>query len=318
MSTFGLLKHLTQSDVVALIDILAAADYLQQVELERFRPVIELTPEGSEVMSGRQELDNRFSLPEPLRWKIRGAVGNASVDEEEQHEEEGESAPVDLDLLETLKQWRRQQGAESGRPLYQILSNDTLVQLATLRPNSLEKLLEIKGIGPAKLSQYGESLLAMLSEDDQPQPELPPKQLIEQLIEQPGETPRATETPREIPPPRAQPNESPTPGDDGQVRPSHYWTWRLLAAGFSPQECAAVRGLQREVVIDHAIRAVDAGWQVQSKWCLSEQLLEALEAVIGPGTPEQIRPLLADLPEGTRYEEVQLYLKCRGQGLHPD
>ena len=34
-----------------------------------------------------------------------------------------------------------------------------------------------------------------------------------------------------------------------------YWTWRLLAAGFSLDECAAIRGLSRETVQEHAERA---------------------------------------------------------------
>ena len=64
-------------------------------------------------------------------------------------------------------------------------------------------------------------------------------------------------------------------------------------------------------MLDHALRAADAGWTVRPEWCLGGDLLAALEAVVGRETPEQIGPLLARLPEGTRREEVQLYLKCR-------
>lgn len=34
--------------------------------------------------------------------------------------------------------------------------------------------------------------------------------------------------------------------------PSHYWTQRLLSAGFTVDECAAIRGLSREIVLEHA------------------------------------------------------------------
>ena len=34
--------------------------------------------------------------------------------------------------------------------------------------------------------------------------------------------------------------------------PSHYWTQRLLSAGFTVDECAAIRGSPREVVLEHA------------------------------------------------------------------
>lgn len=95
------------------------------------------------------------------------------------------------------------------------------------------------------------------------------------------------------------------------TKESHYWTWRLLSAGFSTDECAAIRGLEREMILDHAIRAADGGRPVRAEWCLSPELLSAMKSAIGQDTPEQIRPLLGLLPPGTRYKEVELFLKCR-------
>jgi ATP-dependent DNA helicase RecQ len=40
LSTFGLLKHLKQDEVLLLIDALLAMRYLQQTDVDRFRPVI--------------------------------------------------------------------------------------------------------------------------------------------------------------------------------------------------------------------------------------------------------------------------------------
>jgi ATP-dependent DNA helicase RecQ len=96
-----------------------------------------------------------------------------------------------------------------------------------------------------------------------------------------------------------------------QATPTHYWTWRLLSSGFSVDECMAIRSLEREVVLDHALRAIDSGWRVEASWFLSEEELTALERVIGSAEPQRIRPLLSQLPAGVRYENVQLFLKCR-------
>jgi hypothetical protein len=97
------------------------------------------------------------------------------------------------------------------------------------------------------------------------------------------------------------------------VRPSHFWTWRLVTAGFSAAECEAIRGMPRETIVDHLSRAIDEGWSVRPEGCFSPQLLAALEQTIGPERPRQLRPLLEKLPAGTRYEEIELFLKCRGQ-----
>jgi hypothetical protein len=90
-----------------------------------------------------------------------------------------------------------------------------------------------------------------------------------------------------------------------------------LSAGFKPSECAVIRGVEVGTVLDHALRALEAGLPVQVGWFLSARMQETLAEAIGPGTPERIRPLLAKLPPGTRYEEVQWFLGCRAQAAGP-
>lgn len=101
--------------------------------------------------------------------------------------------------------------------------------------------------------------------------------------------------------------------DRSLEQPTHYWTWRLLCAGFTPDECALIRALDSEVVLDHALRAADAGLPIQANWFLSEEQIRQIDAVIGSPGVARIRPLLERLPRGTRYEAVQLVLKSRGQ-----
>jgi ATP-dependent DNA helicase RecQ len=93
-------------------------------------------------------------------------------------------------------------------------------------------------------------------------------------------------------------------------RPSYYWTWRLLSQGFSVAECQAIRGIPYETVLDHVLQASEGDLEVRAEWCLSAELLAALDRLVRRGTPQPIRPLLAQLPPGTRYEEVQVFLKC--------
>ena len=91
----------------------------------------------------------------------------------------------------------------------------------------------------------------------------------------------------------------------------------MLSAGFSPDECAAIRGCAPEVVLDHALRAADGGLRIEAGWFLAAELVELIEREVGPETPARIRALLDRLPRGTRYEEVQLVLKSRQQAAPP-
>ena len=76
------------------------------------------------------------------------------------------------------------------------------------------------------------------------------------------------------------------------------------------EECLAIRGMMCEMLSYHALQAAENGLEIRGL-APSAETIAALDAVIGDNRPKQIRPLLAQLPPGTRYEEVQIYLKCR-------
>jgi hypothetical protein len=94
-------------------------------------------------------------------------------------------------------------------------------------------------------------------------------------------------------------------------QPAYHWTWKVLAAGFTIDECRHIRSLEAETVLDHALRAVENGLPVELSWFLSADQIAAIETVVGREPPERIRPLLAKLPKEIRYEHVQLFLRCR-------
>ncbi|MBM5810056.1 MAG: ATP-dependent DNA helicase RecQ, partial [Cyanobacteria bacterium M_surface_9_m1_291] len=69
---------------------------------------------------------------------------------------------VDESLLSALKDWRREQASAQGVPPYVVFHDRTLMDLAARRPQDVEALGHISGIGAAKLARYGAGLLAVL------------------------------------------------------------------------------------------------------------------------------------------------------------
>ncbi len=51
--------------------------------------------------------------------------------------------------------------------------------------------------------------------------------------------------------------------DESGNHADFYWTWRLLSAGFTPEECAAARRLPQQVIHQHARQAAEAGYQLE-------------------------------------------------------
>ncbi len=62
-----------------------------------------------------------------------------------------------------LKEWRRMKAREKNVAAYRILTNRSVRELALLRPSTLKALNDIHGIGPRKVSEFGEELVVLLA-----------------------------------------------------------------------------------------------------------------------------------------------------------
>jgi ATP-dependent DNA helicase RecQ len=69
---------------------------------------------------------------------------------------------TDLEVLEALKVWRREEARGQGVPAYVILHDSTLLELARRRPRDLLQMNGITGIGAKRLERYGAALLRLL------------------------------------------------------------------------------------------------------------------------------------------------------------
>jgi DNA helicase-2/ATP-dependent DNA helicase PcrA len=68
------------------------------------------------------------------------------------------------DLFAQLKAWRLERARSQGVPAYVVFTDRTLEAIVSARPSSPEGLLEVPGVGPAKLEAYGDDLLDLLAD----------------------------------------------------------------------------------------------------------------------------------------------------------
>lgn len=74
---------------------------------------------------------------------------------------ENQVIEVDMQLLEELKNWRREKAKISGVPAYVILHDSTLQELAARRPHQLGELAEISGMGKVKIDRLGDEIIEL-------------------------------------------------------------------------------------------------------------------------------------------------------------
>jgi superfamily II DNA helicase RecQ len=66
-------------------------------------------------------------------------------------------------MVECLRALRSELAAKNSVPAYVIFSNKTMEAIARACPQSTEELAAVPGIGPGRLSDYGEKILAALN-----------------------------------------------------------------------------------------------------------------------------------------------------------
>jgi len=68
----------------------------------------------------------------------------------------------EIELFQQLKDLRKRFADEENVPAYVVLSDATLMELATYLPHSREELLKISGFGEVKIAKYGKPFLEMI------------------------------------------------------------------------------------------------------------------------------------------------------------
>lgn len=158
LSTFGLLKERSLGWTMALLRALLAAGWIDLTPTEH--PVPMLTRAGADVMRATGPL--RFALPR--EGKARGArrsAAAASVARQGLPTVDSLAEGVRA-VFDRLRAHRAKVARARGVPAYVVAHDRTLVEMAQRFPRSPAELLDVPGMGPARIEQYGEGFLKAL------------------------------------------------------------------------------------------------------------------------------------------------------------
>ena len=70
-------------------------------------------------------------------------------------------------LFARLRAWRQGAARQAGQKAFYVFPDATLKRIAAARPQTLEDLGAIKGVGPRKLEQYGQDVLDTISRGEE-------------------------------------------------------------------------------------------------------------------------------------------------------
>jgi ATP-dependent DNA helicase RecQ len=126
-----------------------AARCRHQLLAEYFGETMEKCGESCDACRGK------LTLPPKLRASRRNSDAPARP---------ASSAVIvgaDAELLTLLKSLRLHLARERGVPAYLIFNDATLLEMAVRKPKNEAELLQVPGVGPAKLEKYGPAFLKL-------------------------------------------------------------------------------------------------------------------------------------------------------------
>ena len=159
----GLLDAMVRAGLIEIEE----AEFEKEGETIRFRKV-RLTEAGLEVRPTTPlallisdgivaEFGGGFEAPARMK-RMKGVTVKAA--------KKAEAGPVELPadgeaLAARLREWRAAEAKRLRVPAYVVMHDRTLNALAKARPGNPRQLLEIDGMGPAKVEKFGEAILGL-------------------------------------------------------------------------------------------------------------------------------------------------------------
>jgi ATP-dependent DNA helicase RecQ len=149
LSVFGIGADLSEQGWRSVLRQLLAHGLLM-VDQEGYG-TLALTDASRAVLKGERTLMLRREVDRPVR--ASAARGKAATTD---------LPAVAQPIFEALRAWRAEIARSHGVPAYVIFHDATLKEIALARPNDLEGLAHVNGVGARKLESYGQSILACI------------------------------------------------------------------------------------------------------------------------------------------------------------
>lgn len=151
LKVFGLLKESGEAAVRSWMDQLIVQGFLEVVEEEDY-PLLRITEAGKALCRDEGAVRLGVAAPPAGRKKKSKALKSAAA-----------GLSPDEDLFERLRGLRRLLAEKLGIPPYVVFHDSALVEMAALKPRTLDDLRGVKGVGERKLERYGAAFLAVIA-----------------------------------------------------------------------------------------------------------------------------------------------------------
>ena len=199
---------------------------------------------------------------------------------------------LDIELFDKLRALRKKLADELDAPAFFVFGDAALRQMALHMPRDHASLRRIKGVGDAKLQQFGDQFIGVIRDHSGERGAAPFNQQSEGM-------------------PSTEPG--PPLGD------TYARTADLIREGLNVAEIAARRGIAQQTVLTHLERLVDSGETFDIVHLMPpERKYRRIAQAFRTVNSDRLSPIMERLGRGCSYEElrlVRLHMRMSSQEL---
>lgn len=190
-------------------------------------------------------------------------------------------------LHQQLRRLRDSICEKKGIPLYLVAGTQTLQEMATYLPQSLDEMQKISGMGPVKIKSYGQQFLDIILAYSE-------KNALASAIED-KQSDKTKASGKE-------PKEPKTPKVNTKAE-----TYRLYKEGLNPAAIAKERNLTVQTIEGHLAYYIEQG-EINIEQLVSREKLLRIEPVVKDFEEGSITPLKEQLGDDITYGEIRMVI----------
>ena len=203
----------------------------------------------------------------------------------------------DTALARELRSWRYERANEIDKPAFVVFSNAALAGIAHLRPTTLTELLDVPGVGPAKVNAYGEEIIGIVQshlEDD----DFERGETVSEASEADSYD-VVSDAPKKV-------KKEELRDDEGNKLTSVEYSYWLYKQGYTIAQIAEKRGLNPSTIEGHLVRYVASG-DIDVHDFIDGDTLEKVEEYLA-GHPEEkaLKPIYEHFDSKISYGALRM------------
>jgi len=152
-------RRRTRAATVALFNLIERTGCRHRALVAHFDEAIDRCGESCDHCTGESVADRvarAMQAEQSARWRPTRDRARAGL-------EAGALDSADRALFDALRACRRELADEAGVPAYIVFGDKVLLEMVARRPSTAYELLQVPGVGQAKLERYGEAFLEVLT-----------------------------------------------------------------------------------------------------------------------------------------------------------